>query len=357
MPNEYIAIVTKIRGMEGKLLSKSSFVDMTYLNSSIEVVSFLKKQPEYRHLFEDIPKTKMYRSHLEALLNASIYESMNKLYHFANFKQREFLKIYGITYEVSVLKKFLRKAFDIDEIYEEISDEYLGHLKKHSNLDFEALRAASSLNEYREVLKGSRYYKAIESLESLQSPRLFDYETALDTFAFQQIWKSKNQLLNKKEQKIFEKLYGTKFDLLNIMFIYRYKKFYNLPPEQIITLIIPIQHKLRENELTKLIHAKDLDEFWKIVNDTKYSKYMENIENGVELEILSDNLLKQIIEQQRKKDPYSVISLYSYLTKKEEEVDKLTTVIEAIHYDRRPDEIQEMIGVKEYKSREKGDNR
>ncbi|MFO8068410.1 MAG: V-type ATPase subunit [Alkalibacterium sp.] len=347
MLNQYTAITTKIRGMHGKLLSKEDYIEISHLNSIVEVVLYLKNKPGYSEVLKDVDESKVYRSYLEGLLNSSVYEDFNKLYHFANFKQRDFLKIYGITYEVIVLKKFLRRAFDISEIYEEISYEYLQYLSRHSHLDFEALKKTSNLEEFKEALRGSMYYQPIKLLETIEKPTLFDYETALDTFAFTTIWREKNKILSKDEQKTFEQIYGTKFDLLNIIFIYRYKKYYELPAEQISSLLIPVNYRLREQEISELLSAENIESFWRVLENTKYAKYIKDIEDGVQLENLYDTLLEEMIHSNAKKDPYSIASIYAYLHDKEEEVELLTTLVEAIHYGRGPRNIQKIIGIKE----------
>ncbi|WP_368645061.1 V-type ATPase subunit [Alkalibacterium putridalgicola] len=345
--NQYTAITTKIRGMHGKLLSTEDYIEISHLDSIEAFLAYLQRKPGYSEVLKDVDKTKIYRSYLEGLLNSSIYEDFNKLFHFANFKQRDFLKIYGIMYEITVLKKILRRAFDISEIYEEVSYEYLQYLNRHSHLDFEALKSVNTLEGFKEALQGSMYYQPIKLLDTVEEPSLFDYETALDTFAFTTIWQEKNKILGKKEQAIFEEIYGTKLDLLNIIFIYRYKKYYDLPAEQISTLLIPVNYRLRQPEVSALLSADNIDGFWRVLETTKYGRYVENIENGVQLENLYDTLMEDIIHNNAKKDPYSIASIYNYLHDKEEEVEMLTTLLEAIHYDRGPREIQRIIGVKE----------
>lgn len=345
--NEYKAITTKIRGMHGKLLKKKEYIEISHLDSIRAFVSYLKQKPGYSTILKDVDENHIYRSYLEGLLNSAVYEDFNKLYHFANFRQRNFLKIYGINYEVNVLKKFLRRAFDISEIYEEVSEEYLDYLNRHSNINAKALEEVKTLPEFRESLKGSMYYQPIKQLDSVEKPSLFDYETTLDTFACTTIWREKNKLLEKDEEKIFERIYGTKFDLLNIIFIYRYKRYYNLPPEQINTLLIPVNYRLSDNEISALLSAEDLEAFWRVLRGTKYAKYVNDLDSGLELEKLYEDLLDKIIQSNAKNDPYSIASIYNYLHDKEDEIDLLTTILEAIHYDRGPLEIQKIIGMKE----------
>jgi len=140
--NQYTAMTTKIRGMRGKLLKREDYINLSYLTSEREIADYLKRHPGYQDLLQDVEINKVTRVELEGLLNSSIYEDYNKLFRFGNLKQRKFLHIHGITYEVIVLKKFLRRAFNVAEIYQEVGNEFLVFLSKHSKLDFDRLQNA-----------------------------------------------------------------------------------------------------------------------------------------------------------------------------------------------------------------------
>ena len=344
--NQYTAITTKIRGMRGKLLKKEDYLNLSYLNSEAEIASYLKRHPGYQHMLAHVVENKVTRFELEGLLNSSIYEDYNKLFRFANFKQRKFLQIHAITYEVIVLKKFLRRAFNVADIYQEVGNEFLDFLSRHSRLDLETLQNARTLEQFRESLIESRYYRPLKLLENIQNPTLFDYESALDTYAFTAIWQEKNKLINKKERKTFEKIYGMQFDLLNIVFIYRYKKFYDLPAEQIASLLIPINYRLKPDKIQMLIEAHNQDEFWKIIETTIYAKYVEDFRNQSSLDMFYEKLMDDVIKGREKEAPYSAAAMYAYLHDKEKEVALITRIIEAIHYGRDKARIQQLINQK-----------
>lgn len=343
MLNQYTAMTTKIRGMRGKLLKREDYINLSYLTSEREIADYLKRHPGYQDLLQDVEINKVTRVELEGLLNSSIYEDYNKLFRFGNLKQRKFLHIHGITYEVIVLKKFLRRAFNVAEIYQEVGNEFLVFLSKHSKLDFDRLQNAQNLEEFRQALAGSRYYRPLKLLERIENPTLFDYETALDTYAFTAIWQEKNKLINKKEQKTFEKIYGMQFDLLNIVFIFRYKKFYDLPAEQIASLLIPINYRLKPDKIRLLLEANDEAEFWGIIETTHYAKYIDKFRTEQHLDLLYEKLMDEVISGREKEEPYSAATMYAYLHDKEKEVELITRIIEAIHYGRDVANIQRVI--------------
>jgi len=344
--NQYTAITTKIRGMRGKLLKKDDYINLSYLSSEGEIASYLKRHPGYQYILENVVENKITRVELEGLLNSSIYEDYNKLFRFANFKQRKFLQIHAITYEVVVLKKFLRRAFNVDEIYQEVGNEFLSFLSRRSRLDLKTLQNAKTLQQFREALVGSRYYRPLKFLERIENPTLFDYETALDTYAFTVIWQEKNKLIDNRERKTFEKIYGTQFDLLNIVFIFRYKMFYDLPAEQIASLLIPINFRMKPDKITQLLEARNEDEFWRIIETTVYARRLGDFRDEKNLDKLYENLMDEVIRGREKEEPYSAATMYAYLHDKEKEVSLITRIIEAIHYGRNKTRIQQVINQK-----------
>lgn len=344
--NQYTAITTKIRGMRGKLLKRDDYIQLSYLSSEAEIASYLKRHPGYQHVLEGVVENKITRVELEGLLNSSIYDDYNKLFRFANFKQRKFLQIHAITYEVVVLKKFLRRAFNVAEIYQEVGNEFLSFLSRRSRLDLETLQKAQNLQQFRQALIGSRYYRPLSFLERIENPTLFDYETALDTYAFTAIWQEKNKLIDHRERKTFEKIYGTQFDLLNIVFTFRYKTFYDLPAEQIASLLIPINYRLKPEKIALLIEATNEDEFWNIIETTSYAKYLADFKDEKHLDKLYEKLMDDVIKGREKEEPYSAAAMYAYLHDKEKEVSLITRIIEAIHYGRDTTTIQQVINRK-----------
>lgn len=93
----------------------------------------------------------------------------------------------------------------------------------------------------------------------------------------------------------------------------------------------------------ELIQAADEESFWRVLATTYYARYTKDLRSTRQLEGLYEDLLDRIIHVRAKKDPFSIATIYAYLHDKEEEVELLTKVVEAIHYDRDPLQIQAMI--------------
>lgn len=88
------------------------------------------------------------------------------------------------------------------------------------------------------------------------------------------------------------------------------------------------------------MEAGTLDEFFHALQTTYYGRLedMDSSDN-TELEILAEEVLGKIYSATSRKNPYSIATLNSYLYFKEEEIQKIITVIESIRYGVSPDEI------------------
>ncbi len=65
---------------------------------------------------------------------------------------------------------------------------------------------------------------------------LFDYDLALDQYGICQGLEKAKKVLKKKELEILTRDYGSKIDLLNLQWIYRAKKYYEMKPVDIYAL-------------------------------------------------------------------------------------------------------------------------
>ena len=326
----YSGLSTKIRAMQSKLMSEKQYQEIAQLDSVIQIVAYLKKQPGFSDLWADLDENSLHRGDVEKLLTHTIHQNFAKLYRFANPEQRRFMALYFKRYEISVLKDCLRKVFDEGRAQLDLSL-FQDFFDRHSKMDLEKLTSSSTAEELVNNLQGSEYYHPLKKLGTDYQPRIFDYGMALDQYYFANIWSVKEKLFKRRDLEEITKAYGNKFDMLNLQWIFRSKKYYHMGPADIYALLIPVHYRLSKNDIASLVEAPDEAEFRKILDTTYYKKRFPELspENLEELYTLN---LKTILETEARKYPHSVIMIYSYLYHKEHEVDRLTTAVECVRY-------------------------
>lgn len=327
---QYGALTTKIRAMRGKLITKTEFQKLAESVSVSEFVEQLKKHQSYKDVFEDIEPEAIHRGEMEKLLTYSIYRDYSKIYRFANMKQRSFLKLYFMKYEVSVIKRAIRGLnYEDSQSYFDKAEVIF---TEYSDIDISSVYSASSIEGIITALKGTIYYEPLMRVSTYATDTTFDYEMMLDVFAFKYLWKKKRQFKGKELKSISEYV-GTDIDMLNILWIYRAKKYYKLKPAKIYELIIPVNFRLKNEQIKALVEASDDSEFMAVLEKTTFGKYFKDTSNSSEsLEKTYNQVIHKLSSKEFNLEPYSLACVNTYLSEKNEEILTLIKIAEFIRY-------------------------
>lgn len=338
----YSGLTTKIRAMESRLMNVPQFREISEMTTVAQVVGYLKQQPGFQKLWADVNEESLRRNDVEYLLRRSIYQDFARIYHFANPKQRTFLDLYFKRYEIVAMKQCMSNIFDHRDVVLDLSM-FVAFFKRHSRLNLEKLTASATMEEFVENLRGSEYYPILNRLKnSMEHPLVFDYGMALDQYYFARIWKVKDKLFQGLDRREMTETYGRKFDMLNVNWIYRSKRYYHMEPNQIYSLLIPMRCKLSREEIRSMVEAETPEEIREILGRSYYGKYQDKID-GDNLESAYVYILRDILEKESRRNPHSVAVMYSYLYHKEHEVNRLTTAVECVRYGIRPEETMQYV--------------
>ena len=326
----YSGIVTKVRAMQAKLLTKEDFDNIAAMKSVLDIISFLKGKPAYSELLNQMDESLYHRGNIEKILYQSLYNDYTRLFRFGGIEQKKFLKLYLKRYEVDVINYCLRivfnhydKPFDLN-YKKEFFDRY-------SQISIDRLITSQNIDELVDNLKDTEYYTPLKRLRDSGAATLFDYDLALDLYYFTTLWKSKRRILKKKELELFTRDCGSRIDLLNLQWIYRAKKYYHMLPPDIYTLTIPIHYRIHVDEFKALVEAPSADEFRKLMESTAYARKYD-FEQKKTIEQMYKECLYRLYIADRRNNPWSIASITTYLFLKEEEIYKLTTAFECVRY-------------------------
>ena len=326
----YSGIVTKVRAMQSKLLTEEDFENISSMKSVLEIIAFLKERPAYAALLEQMDESLYHRGNIEKIMYQSLYNDYTRLFQFGGMEQKKFLKLYMKRYEVDLINYCLRIVFNHYDLPFDLNYKK-EFFDKYSQLSIDRLITSRNVDELVENLKGTEYYDPLRRLKDSGAATLFDYDLALDLYYFTTLWKSRRRLLKKKELEIFTRDCGSKIDLLNLQWIYRAKKYYNMLPPDIYTLTIPIHYRIHLDEFKMLVEAPSVEEFTNLMIRTAYGRKYD-FEQNKTLEQMYKECLYRLYISDRRSDPYSIASITTYLFLKEEEIYKLTTALECVRY-------------------------
>ena len=334
----YSGLATKIKAMHGKLLTESDYMNLSELTTVGEVVNYLRRFLSYENVFSGENENGLGRIRIEQLLHNSVNTDYEKIYRFANNKQKEFLKVYFIKYEILIIKMCIRLQYSNSDTVDDGTDIFARFFERWMSINIEALVNSKSLDELVGSLVTTPYYQILKVLQGRENVTLYDYEVLLDIYYFKSVWKAAHVQLGRDDMKIILKSYGTEIDLLNMQWIYRAKKYYGLSEAEIYAQIIPVYYKLHKKDIMNLVSTSGDDAFLHALQKVSYaSKY--HISSPHEIERIYTRILNKIHDSEIRNDPYSIACIDSYFYSKEVEVEKLIKLIECVMYGKNKDEI------------------
>ena len=326
----YSGIVTKLRAMEAKLLKPENFEEIASLQSVPDVVNYLRENSSYAYVLDLLDESRLHRGDIEKILTRQLYHEYSKIYRFCGLKQREFLSLYVKRYEIGLINYCLRIV--INRYAEPFDLNYKKEFfDKYTQISIDKLITSRTTDELIDNLKGTEYYEPLRRLRDNPSVTLFDYDLTLSQYNLSTLWKNRKKILRKNELELYTRVCGSKIDLLNLQWIYRAKKYYSMQPANIYTLLVPIHYKISAGQVKEMIEAPGIEEFEALLQNTSYAKHYD-FGHQLTIEQMYTECLDRLYKAERRKNPYSIAAINTYLFLKEEELRKLTTALECIRY-------------------------
>ncbi len=332
----YSGIIAKVHALEGHLLVQEDYEKIASLESTSDFITFLKNKRGYQKVFQNYDESTLHRVKIEQLLSIAPILDLERLYQFATVEQRPILSLLLVRYEVRTVKALLELVYS-----KEMPSNFYSFdpfFAAHSHIPVEALAASKTMDEFIQNLQGTRYYDLFLRLQATGHTTLRDYAVQLDIFYFTYVWKTKDRILKGTNKKIITELYGVQADLLNLLWIYRSKQFFDMDPTEILTTILPIHYHLKKDELKVLIEAISAEEFMKLAQNTYYGKGHLSLAT---LDMETFYKKNSLLVYKRLSSTYSIsmAPVLRFLYEKEQELDRLTTALECIRYHLEPNEL------------------
>lgn len=333
---DYSGIITKVKAMKSHFISRNDYERIANLESIADFISYLKNHEGYRIIFQDLDEHLLHRGQIEGVFINALYRDFSSIYNFANIEQRNYLELILFRYEVNVLKHCIQLVYNKDSDTYDLST-FHTFFQNHSKINISALAASQNMEEYVNNLKGTEYYTLFNHLLNQDNITSFDYEMQLDIYYFKKMWKLKDKKLKGDNLEVLTHRLGSEIDILNIMWLYRSKRFFNIHTTDSYSYIIPIHYKLRNEQLMKLIEASSIEEFINILNTTYYKKISSTLIDGT-MEIYFQKIMMDIADNNAARYSSSMAPVYAYLFKKQIEIKRLTTALECIRYKLEPED-------------------
>ena len=344
--NSYVAVAAKTRAMYGECLSMKDFQNLLTKQSVSEIFLYLKNNGSYQNFFSKLNESDVHRGDIEYFLWKEVFDEYRRILNFIDSSKSSVLKFWFSRREVDYLKHRIRNLYNHESISHtfEDSEEADDFFKAHTAIDVDLCKRATVLGDFVKACEGTVYYDTLKRAESVNAD-YFSIAMTLDGLYYKLLWEVSKKHLSKEEQKEFTKLLGSEADMLNIIWIYRGKKYFNFDNKLTYTYLLPIRYKISEELLKKLVEAENADDIPNLLKNTQYKKLFDNVGNGYFIE---ENYRREIYKISKKifrTNSESVAGVFAYLGLKELEILNITRVIECVRYNINPEMIRKHIRI------------
>lgn len=327
----FAAVNTKIKALAAQLLSKEQFSELIDTKSYDDAIKYLIEETKYSEVFSGYNPDQIHRESFEILLKKYYIDNFYKLIHYFTGNYKKLFSILFMRFEIEDIKLILRGKYAGRE--NSAIRELVAFESPLSKIDYDDLISAKDAAEVIEKLHDTRYYKHLAPLmNSIQSEGIFRIEMALDFEYFSTLRKFK-RMISKEDSDEINKINGIYCDLQNLQWILRGKKYYNLQPEELLNYTIYDWFRINRDMIKKLCYAKDVEEFYDLVETTTYREVFDRSRQEdylVEKEILS--YLKHMYFKYAKRNALNISVVMSYLELSMIEIRDLITILENKRY-------------------------
>lgn len=322
---KYPNVNAKLKGMYAKRISKTDLEDLIKQNSLKNAVLMLKNKNEiFKNSDENID-----RLEIESLLEESQINDILKIQKLLNDKDKEIFDMFLLQYEIKCVKSILRKLFTNDKT----EDIVVQNVRKWTITLFEDIKGIETVNNFEEffaAIKRMKYDKVLKKFQEQERINVFEIENEIDKLYFETLYDKVKKSANLK------KIVGSEIDLLNVLWIFRVKKYYHFEKEQLKQILIKRNYKLNSNIIEELVQTKSFEEIQEIMQKTTYKAIF------VEESALEENMDKYLYSINKKifeRDISSIAYVFAYVNMIDYENNDIINTIEGIRYNMDKQEI------------------
>ncbi len=334
----YYALATKIATKKGRILSEDLWNKLIDCSTVEELTHLLKNNIEFGKAFNDITNANLNRDDLETVLLRFKTLEIENLLHYFSGPYKEFIKIVLTEAEIQDLSLILRKITK-GESLEGIEERFV-HSKIYSNLPFDDLLASNSIEKVTQKLKGTPYYNGLSNLTKEDAmTREFHIEMKLYVALYRTLFE-KAEKLEKADQKAVKEVLGFKIDLLNMQWIYRAKKYYNISPEEIFIYSLEGGTILGYSRLKKLCYAT-VEEFRQLLKEFLRNDLFKD--TNADINVVIDTYMLDYIN---KKSFNNIGTVLSFIYLLGIIINDLTSITEGIQYNVPKNKLKDYLAYK-----------
>jgi V/A-type H+-transporting ATPase subunit C len=335
------AILTKIKAMYGHRLTEENYMELLHKQSVGDITGYLKGQTHYQAVLISVQETMIHRGQLESLLHHSLFADYLKLLRFAKWGN-DFFSYYRISLEVGQLLNCIAylNSSGPNEYFSELPGYLIGQL----SIDLTAMAHARGFADLLQALDGTPYHKVLEPLlsQARDSVDIAACERALMEYYYHTVFAMVDRYYTGGENKEIKSLFYLQAEISNITAIYRLKRFFHADEETIRRHILPFYSELSPELISRMISARDMDQFWELFKKIRFSRYF-----GDDSEMYIEQSAQNMRYYNSRKLLYFTRSpaaaFTAFIQLGQLEITNIINIVEGVRYKVPPEEIEKLL--------------
>lgn len=332
------AILAKVRAMYGGRLKPENYEELLRRRTVGELAGYLKNQTSYRQTLAGVQESLIHRGQLESLLRRSLYDDYLRLMKFSR-SGSPFFGYYLLEQEIGQLVRCIGYLGAHNR--QGYISELPGYLLNRLSIDLQRLARADSPRALLTVLEGTPYHQLLAPLlrgDAVQTPLC---EAALYTYYYRRVLSLVHRQYRGKTRQALVDLFLQEAQLYNLRAIYRLKRFFDAPPEEIARYLLPFYHTLSRRQLERLVQARDAAQFLELLREGRLGRYFAG--EVLYIEQQTDRLTAR---QARRLLHFTVspaVGFTAYLMLRRLEIENIINIAEGVRYGVPSEEIERML--------------
>ncbi len=337
----YSAAYAKVKALSRGLLTEHDYAQLLSRKRVPDICSYLKNNTSYNDALKDIKDTSVHRGDLEGALKGANKDVYKKLASFLQGSAKTFMNVYVVQFEIEAIKCVLRNINSSGIINEEAAiPAYFDRLVR---FDAELLQSSTTLLDALKRLSSTPYYDLLfPFITSKNDVNMFELEITLDIYFYKYMYKMVRKHLSGEDFTLVMHTFGVHMDLLNMLWIYRCKNYYNVGNGIIDQYIIPIHYKLKKRDIAAFSEANSPAQLNMLYQQTHYADVFKKQAAAFHEQNVSQYLYDIYLRQYKHK-PFTLAEVISYIHIKECEINNLIKIIEGARYSLDMNEINKFL--------------
>lgn len=346
MTHEANAVLSKVRGMYGRMLGPAQYEELLRKQSLQEISAYLREKTSYAHALAGVQDSSVHRGLLEDLLERDQFYQYERLIHYID-PQKGIWRIITLNLEVELLLSCLRAIISGRPGTGLLADLPTA-LQPWVRFKMVDLARAQTVEQLAQVLKGTPYGPIFEELLRKYPPlpnrkvRYTSIEMGLRSVYFSTLLEWVDQWVRGEAAAQLRELIGLRAELLNLSALWRVKTYFPQVETGWVQQMLPFRCKLTPREWQAMVKAKDRAALEALIRQSWYGRRMP-LEEGEPIEVLAGRLRCQVCRRMLRfsTDPQVVYTAYMMLRTMETE--DIVRIIEGIRYKMPLDRIDKLL--------------